>query len=88
MSKQDNELAERLGVMDLADGKSFPPLRWIDSHPAPVAQALHELADRIGERGLQTGRRRNRVEPPGGYSAESDARYVRFPSAILILHCY
>ena len=39
-----------------------------------VAEALHEIADHLSERGLQAGRRANRVEPHGGYSAESDAR--------------
>ena len=62
------------------------PYRWIRSHPAPVAEALHEIADRLSERGLRTGRRPNRVEPRGephgGYSAESDVRCVCFPSAL------
>ena len=78
MSKHEDEFAERFGVMGLADGKSFPLIRWVSSHPALVAEALHEIADRLSERGLQAGRRANRVEPRDGYSAESDARYARF----------
>lgn len=50
---------------------------WTHSHRAIVAEALHELADRIGDRGLQAGRRAHRDEPRSIYSAESDARYYR-----------
>ena len=76
MSKHEDDFAERFGVMGLTDGESFPLIRWIHSYPSPVAEALHKIADRLSERGLQAGRRANRVEPRDGYSAESDARYA------------
>ena len=74
MLKDENELAQRLGVMGLADGKFIRSLHVDRLSPSAVAEALHEIADRLTERGLQAGRRARCVEPRGGYSAESDER--------------
>jgi len=58
----------------------IPPWRWIHSYQTLVAVALHEIADRLGDQGLQAGRRGNRAGPRSGYSADSDARCVSLHS--------
>ena len=45
--------------------------------PVSVAEALHEIADRLGNRGRAV-RLANRVESRSGYYAELDTRYVYF----------
>ena len=41
MSKDENELAQRLGVMGLADGKFIRSLHVDRLSPSAVAEALH-----------------------------------------------
>ena len=77
MSSRENNLAERLGV-DLADGKFLPikNLPILTSTTVLVAAALHEIADKLGDRVSRAERPPNLVGSRSGYYTDSDARCV------------
>jgi hypothetical protein len=78
MPVQDDALALALSGLTLAEGEfSFFFFQHNpDSHPVLVSQALHQIADRLGEPAHRP--RPNLTDTRSRYYAETDTEYVRF----------